>query len=119
MKQTRAQKKAKLQASAERLIEQLLDWDEENARPNLTAIEDEVLKIRQQFGQGMVDVMVAGQEARQPIEAPPCPQCGKAMRYKGQKRKEVASRLGAIEVERGYYHCATCESGSFPPGQPT
>lgn len=116
MKQTRAQKKAKLQAAAEKLIEQLLDWDEENARPNLTAIEDKVLKLRQQFGEEMADVMVAGQEARQPVENVLCPQCGKTMRYKGQKRKDVASRLGAIEVERGYYYCAACASGSFPPG---
>jgi hypothetical protein len=119
MKQTRVQKKAKLQAAAERLIEQLLDWDETNARPNLTAIEDEVLKLRQQFGQEMADVMVEGQESRQPVEASACPACGKTMRYKGQKRKEVESRLGGIEVKRGYYYCAACESGSFPPGRPT
>ncbi len=119
MKSTRAQKKAKLQAVAERLIEQMLDWEEQNARPTLSAIEDEVLQVRQQFGEEMADVLVEGQEARQPVEAPPCPQCGKMMRYKGQKRKAVASRLGAIEVVRGYYYCATCESGSFPPGRPT
>jgi DNA repair exonuclease SbcCD ATPase subunit len=119
MKVTRAQKKAKLQAAAERLIEALLEWDEENARPNLTAIEDEVLKLRQQFGQEMAEVMVKGQETRQPVEAPQCPQCGKAMRYKGQKRKDVESRLGGIEIKRGYYYCAACESGSFPPGRPT
>lgn len=119
MKSTRAQKKAKLQAAAERLIEQMLDWDEQNARPNLTAIEDEVLKLRQQFGQEMADVVVGGQETRQPVEAPPCPECGKAMRYKGQKRKAVANRLGGIEIERGYYYCAACESGSFPPGRAT
>jgi len=119
MKQTRAQKKAKLQAAAEVLIEQLLDWDEKTARPNLTAIEDEVLKLRQQFGQQLADVMVEGQEAHQPVENPQCSQCGEAMRYKGQKRKDVESRLGGIAIERGYYYCAACASGSFPPGRPT
>jgi len=119
MKQTRAQKKAKLQAAAEKLIEQLLDWDERNAGPNLTAIEDEVLKLRQQFGQAMADMMVEGQESRQPVEVPPCRQCSKAMRYKGQKRKAVGSRLGEIEIARGYYYCAACESGFFPPGRTT
>ena len=119
MKPTRAQKNAKLQAAAAKLIAQLLDWDARNARPNLTAIEDEVLKLRQQFGQEMADVMVEGQETRQLVEAPACPQCGKAMRDKGQKRKSVTSRLGGIEVTRGYYYCAACESGSFPPGRPT
>lgn len=118
MKLTRAQKKAKLEAAAERLIEQLLDWDEENARPNLTAIEDEVLHLRQQFGEEMAEVMVAGQEARQPVDVV-CPHCGKLLRYKGQKRKAVESRLGGFAVERGYYYCAACASGFFPPGRPT
>jgi hypothetical protein len=58
MKLTRAQKKAKLEAAAAVLIEQLLDWDEANGRPNLTAIEDEVLKLRQQFGQEMAAALV-------------------------------------------------------------
>lgn len=117
MKLTRAQKKAKLQAAAEALIEQLLEWDEETPRPNLTAIEDAVLSIRQQMGQEMVEVLVAGQEARQPVEPPCCPHCGQPMRDKGQKGKKVESRVGGIEIERGYYYCPACESGSFPPGQ--
>jgi hypothetical protein len=83
----------------------------------LTAIEDAVLSIRQQMGQEMVEVLVEGQEARQPVEPPACPHCGKAMHYKGQKGKEVESRLGGIAVERGYYYCPACASGSFPPGQ--
>lgn len=119
MKLTRAQKKVKLQAAAEALIEKLLDWEEKTVRPNLTAIEDEVLKVRQQFGQAMADVLVAGAEAHQPVENPACAHCGQAMRYKGQKRKRVESRLGGIEVERGYYYCAACASGSFPPRRAT
>lgn len=119
MKLTRAQKKAKLQASAEAVIERLLDWDEKSVRPNLTAIEDEVLKLRQRFGQEMAEVMVGSQETHQLVENPLCPQCGQALRYKGQKQKDVESRLGGIEIKRGYYYCAACESGSFPPGRPT
>ena len=115
MKLSRAQKKAKLEAAATELIEQMLDWDEKNERPNLTQIEDEVLKLRQQFGQEMARVMLEGQVAREPVENLLCPACGKPMRYKGQKRKDVESRLGSMEVERGYYYCTSCASGSFPP----
>jgi hypothetical protein len=117
MKLTRAQKKAKLQAAAEAAIEQLLDWDEENTQPNLTAIEEEVLRIRQQLGQEMATLLVAGQEVRQPVEPPACRHCGQPMRYKGQKPKAVESRLGGIEIERGYYFCPACGGGSFPPGR--
>jgi len=115
MKLTRAQKKAKLEAAAAELIEQMLDWDEQHERPNLTQIEDEVLKVRQHFGQEVAGVMLEGQVARQPVENPLCPACGQPMRYKGQKRKDVESRLGGMAVERGYYHCPDCESGLFPP----
>jgi hypothetical protein len=115
MKLTRAQKRAKLEASAAVLIEQMLDWDEKNVRPNLTQIEDEVLKLRQQFGEEMAGVILEGQEARQPVENPLCPQCGKPMRAKGEKRKDVESRLGGMKVERGYYYCPDCASGFFPP----
>jgi hypothetical protein len=101
------------------LIEQLLDWDELNTRPNLTAIEDEILTLRQQFGEEMADTIVAGQETQQPAETPVCPTCGKVMRYKGRKVRQVESRLGGIELERGHYYCSSCESGSFPPGHST
>jgi DNA repair exonuclease SbcCD ATPase subunit len=119
MKQTRAQKKAKMQAAAEALIEQLLDWDEQNTRPNMTAIEDELLKVRQQFGKELAEIVVEGQENRQLVENAVCPTCGKPMRYKGEKHKAVGSRLGGVEIERGYYYCNACKSGSFPPGRTT
>ena len=118
MKQTRAQKKAKLQATAEALIEQLLEWDEETPRPNLTQIEDAVLELRRRFGQEMALTLVAGQGGRQPGEAPGCETCGRPMRYKGEKQKDVESRVGGLEVERGYYYCGDCSSGHFPPRRP-
>ena len=33
------------------------------------------------------------------------------------KGLDIESRLGLIEVERGYYSCACCHSGFFPPGR--
>lgn len=119
MKLTRSQKKAKLAKAAEELIEQMLEWDESNERPNLTQIEDAVLALRQRFGQELVSVVVAGQEARQPVQAPLCPTCGEPMRDKGRKGKALESRLGELELMRGYYYCSRCESGVFPPGPTT
>jgi hypothetical protein len=119
MELTRVQKKAKLQVKVAVIIERLLDWEEENRQPNLTQIEEEVLNLREQFGQDLVSVVIEGQAARQPAESPQCAQCGKAMRYKGIKKKVIESRLGGLEVERGNYYCQDCASGLFPPGSAT
>jgi hypothetical protein len=115
MELTREQKKGKLTKETEKLIEMLLDWEEGNRRPNMTQIEEEVLKLREGFGQALVRVVLEGQEVRQPVTAPVCPGCGKAMRNKGEKKKGIESRLGMVEMERGYYYCSDCESGLFPP----
>jgi hypothetical protein len=115
MKQTRAQKKAKLQAKVEVLVEAMLDWEEANAAPSFRQIEEEVLKLRQRFGEVLVSAAVEGQEASQPAEAPPCSSCGKQMEYKGQKGRAVGSWLGGLNVERGHYYCRRCKSGLFPP----
>jgi len=119
MQRSRAQKKAELLAAAEALIESFLDWDEHTSTPNLRQIEDEVLELRQRFGQCLAKTVIEDQEAKQPAAAPPCPQCGAELRYKGQKAASIASRLGTLALERGHYYCARCQSGFFPPGAPT
>ncbi|NLS79394.1 MAG: hypothetical protein GXY76_19255 [Chloroflexi bacterium] len=115
MKRSRAQKKAELLAEAEALIESLLDWDEQTNQPNLRQIEAEVLDLRRQFGQRLAQAVIADQEAQQPAAAPHCPQCGQTLRYKGQKGANIETRLGPLAIERGYYYCARCQSGLFPP----
>lgn len=120
MKRTREQKRAALLAQVGALIEEFLDWEEGAERPNLTEIEDAVLKVRERFGRVLAESAIEDQEAQQPAEAPMCPSCGKRlryMRYKGRKGLDIESRLGLIEVERGYYYCACCHSGFFPPGR--
>lgn len=119
MQQTREQKKARLAQAADTLIEALLDWDEQNQTPNLTQIEDEVLALRQRFGEAMAAVVLEGQGAQQPATGVICPKCGGELRYKGKKHKAVESRAGGLAIRRGYYYCARCESGFFPPGPPT
>ena len=63
MKHTREQKRAKLLAAAQAVIEGFLDWEEQAAQPNLTAIEDEVLRAREQFGQRLAEVALADQDS--------------------------------------------------------
>ena len=116
MKHTREQKRAKLLAEAQAVIEEFLDWEEQAAQPKLTEIEDEVLALRERFGQRLAEVALADQDAKQPVAAPTCPSCGQPLRYKGQKGLAAESRVGLLSLERGHYYCARCHSGLFPPG---
>jgi uncharacterized protein with PIN domain len=116
---TRAEAEAKLREAADEVIDSYLVWDDKNSAPNLTQIEDKILELRQQMGQILLEAAVASQEMSQPAESPRCPSCGGEMRYKGQKEKAIESRVGGLAIERGYYHCARCQSGVFPPGPTT
>jgi hypothetical protein len=118
MRHTREEKRAALLAQAEALIEEFLDWEEQAEQPNLTQIEDVALDLRARFGRTLAEGAIGDQEAQQPTAAPSCPTCGAELRYKGRKELDVESRLGLLEVERGYYYCARCHSGLFPPGPP-
>jgi len=50
MKRQRSEVKAELMQKAELLIDQLLDWEEQSAKPDLTQMEDVVLNLRKQLG---------------------------------------------------------------------
>jgi hypothetical protein len=115
MQRSEAQVRADLLAEAEALIDELLAWQRAADAPNLTEMEDQVLVLRQRLGQRLLAAVISEQEARQPAEPPCCPRCGATLRYKGQKGTTLTSRLGDVTVERGYYYCARCESGLFPP----
>lgn len=115
MKKSRSQKKTEMQTASEKLIERLLDWEEKNERPNLTMLEEEILAIRKAFGEEVLRVVISGQENRQPVETLRCKGCGGTLRNKGEKERDLASRLGDLAIERGYYYCPHCKAGIFPP----
>jgi hypothetical protein len=112
----REQQKVSLLKEAEAIIDELLDWEERTERPNLSAIEGQVLELRQRLSEKMAETVIAGQEAKQLVCGPACPRCGKEMHYKGQKVVKPRSWVGELEIERGYYYCAACREGFFPPG---
>jgi hypothetical protein len=116
MKRTRQEKKERLMKKAEVVIEQYLEWEEIHTEPNLTQIEEVIMRLRKELGQEMAQIILEEQGARAPVPGPQCPECGKEMRYKGQKGNQVESRIGKLEIERGHYYCRECKAGSFPPG---
>jgi len=116
MKSSREERKARLMKVAEGVIDELLDWSETTAEPNLTEIEALVRRLRKTLGEQMALEVVNVQEARQPVPGPGCPKCQQEMRYKGQKEVTVESWVGDLTIERGYYHCPDCQVGLFPPG---
>jgi len=95
---TEEQIRAQLQAEANAAIEELLQWGRSTETPDLTQMEDKVLWLRDRLGQRMLQLMLEGQEAKQPEEAPRCPECGEPMRYKGQRASCVQTRLGTLRA---------------------
>lgn len=119
MKKSREQLKEEFIAEAEELFDELMEWDEQTEKPNMTQIEEIVLALRKRFGERMAQKVIMRQEERQPSERVQCPQCGGEMKTKGIKDNQVETRIGNLKIERGYYHCPACKQGIFPPGSAT
>lgn len=116
MKGTRAERRAALEAKAKELIDELMQWSEETEQPNLTQMEEEILRLRETLGVVMLESVIEDQESQMPVPGPSCPKCGKEMQYKGGKSRQVTSRVGEVKLERGYYRCSRCKESLFPPG---
>ena len=116
MPKSRAERKAELLAQAEQLVEAMLDWTDQTEAPDLTAIEEQVLKLRQQFAESLAQAAVERQATVAPLTVA-CPQCGQPMHQKKKRqRRRVQSRIGGVALERAYYYCNPCKVGLFPPG---
>lgn len=119
MKRTREERRAALEAKVKELVDELMQWSEETDRPNLTQIEEEILKLRQAMSESMLETVIEDQESQRPVPGPKCAKCGKEMQYKGQKARQVTSRVGETKLERGHYYCSHCQESVFPPGSAT
>lgn len=116
MKGSREERRRTMEAKAKALIDEMMEWSEKTARPSLSEMEEEVLKLRQQMGEAMLRTVIEDQASQVPVPGPRCPKCGKEMQYKGDKRRQVTSRVGEMVLERGYYRCSGCKESVFPPG---
>ena len=119
MKKSREQLKAEFIAEAGELFDEMMEWEEQTEKPNMTQIEEIVLELRKRFGERMAQKMMMRQEERQPAERVRCPQCGREMVTKGMKDNQVETQIGNLKIERSYYYCPDCKQGLFPPGSTT
>ena len=115
MSRSAAELKTRLMAKAEATIETLLAKRQSPGEASLADIEQVVLAAQDEFGQTLTAELVAESAAELPAW-PRCPQCGGKMQAKGKRRRRVVTETGEVELERGYYHCAACGQGIFPPG---
>jgi len=115
MTATRAEIRAKLLAEAEQGIDELLDWTDQTPRPNLTQIENEVLKLRRRLSEQAAQAVIEAQDAQRPVPGPLCPTCQREMHYKDTKPHTVERRVGQLRLVRGYYYCEQCQQSLFPP----
>jgi ssDNA-binding Zn-finger/Zn-ribbon topoisomerase 1 len=106
--------KAEMMAAAEEAIEKLLAGTEEKEDLSLGDIERLVRRAGQDVMKELTGTL-ANAEA-QDRERHICPECGRKMRYKGRKKREVITETGEVTLERGYYFCPSCRKGVFPPG---
>jgi hypothetical protein len=116
MKEDKEEKRKRLLAKANNIIDAYLEWEEEHPRPDLMQIEEVALKLRKELGQEIAQMAIENQARRTVVPGPKCAKCEGEMRYKGKKRTEVESRAGSLKVERGYYYCPKCKESIFPPG---
>ena len=95
-------------------LDALVEWMKTTPTPNLSEIEERVLKFRQVMSEKATEAVVQGQAARVPVEAQ-CPQCGGAAVNKGLKKVRRQTSCGEVEVARSYWYCPPCKQGFFPP----
>jgi hypothetical protein len=105
--------KAQLMAEAEAAIDRLLAGVSEQEDLQLSDIERLVRAAGQRMMQGFTGDLVAA--AAQEEEERACPVCGRRMRYKGRKGRDLVTETGEVRFERGYYYCPSCRQGFFPP----
>ena len=114
MPQTRDELEARLMGKAQEAIQKLLAKQKPKEEITLSDMEISVGEFGEELLQEIMQelVEVSSSSKKQSLS---CPNCEKAMRYKGKKSKQMITLRGEVEIERDYYYCEACRSGHFPP----
>jgi hypothetical protein len=99
-RETREAIRAKLQAEANEMVDELMGWSEKVEEPNLEhiagAYRRDLAQTAERLSERAAELVIENQGASQPAETPLCPHCREKRRYKGQKERMVESRLGTL-----------------------
>ena len=102
-----------LAAEATREIERLLGADATQTLGDFeaaeTAVRTAVLAVAARF----VAERLNADHSDQHAAGLPC-RCGHTARYAGRRAKTIRTALGAMTLQRAYYHCASCRTGFCP-----
>ena len=79
----------------------------------LEAIERAAQQAAAQIGLAAVAGVIDWAGRRTPARAP-CPHGEHSARLVARRTKTIRTLLGALEIARGYYHCAACRGGFAP-----
>ncbi len=112
-----AQRREQFLALAAQAYEELETWYDQHPDTTFAEIEAKAREVRQALmGRGL-EILINQRPHRADITQPLCPSCGKPMRLKGRRGKQVNGLEGQSRIERSYYVCPNgCGQTVFPPG---
>jgi len=93
--------------------ERLWSWRREEAEASFDEIMERVRQEREAMMKPLLEELV-GEAGEVDVDVS-CPECGERAQNKGKKKKEIQHREGAVEVNRAYYYCPSCQQGFFSP----
>jgi DNA repair exonuclease SbcCD ATPase subunit len=115
-RKSREERKAELMAYIEQKADELLDWQEQQGTTDLWTMEEMVEQIGRAVQGKLVETLVESQQRGLSVTET-CPTCGGRLEYWGERRRDLETSVGPINLNRPYYYCRHCQVGFFPSGQ--
>ena len=102
----------RIEEFARQLSEEFGEVDDSNALSWLDAVESRAVTI----GDAVASELVKRKSADRIVDNEAgCPQCGKLVRYQGQRERDLIGRRGPVAITEPEYYCHCCRKAFFPP----
>jgi uncharacterized protein with PIN domain len=104
----------RLKKQAEEVIKRILADRKPAGENSLRDIEQMAIRAGQGFREQVLHYLA--EEESQAREEPVCETCGRRMKSRGRRKRDVVTEAGEMILERRYYVCPRCGKKAFPPG---